>query len=228
MRSLRALLVGCVVIAGCAQDDVEAARKKMAKEGAHVATPSPAPHGGPAGSAGGPGGAPHSGAGGGMGMDVSGPTDGNAIPLKLTGSGSAEELQRALGRLSDASHAADFERAFRLTFTTVREQRDYGTARGLLSGITQAEPKFAPAYRTLGYAVFSLNPADAGPALAAYNQAVQLDPAYGEAHYAIAFMHAMTQDRATGLAHYRKAIELGVVDERNIGERFYGDLLKQP
>lgn len=164
----------------------------------------------------------------GMGGDSNAPTDGNAIPLKQSGVGGATELQREKAALPDAAGANDFERAFRLTFTTDRTQRDYSTARELLLALIQKQPRFAGAYRTLGYAEFSLNPGDVGLALQHYNKAVELHPNYGEAHYAIAFMHAATENRQEGLQHYRKAMELGVADERHIGERFYGDLLKTP
>lgn len=173
---------------------------------------------------------PHSGldphAGMGMGMQTPGPTDGEAVPLKLTGVGSAAELQREKAKLTDEAARLDFERAFRLTFTTERSLRDYARAHDLLQPILQAHSDFPGAHRTLGYVVFSLDPTRMDDALRHYNRAVELEPDYGEAHYAIAFMHAAREDRSEGLQHYKKAMELGVPDERNIGENFYGDLLR--
>ena len=54
-----------------------------------------------------------------------------------------------------------------------------------------------------------------------YGQAITLEPGYGEAHYALAFLHAM-KDRETGKKHYEKALALGVPDVRGLS-RFYGD-----
>jgi Tfp pilus assembly protein PilF len=53
-----------------------------------------------------------------------------------------------------------------------------------------------------------------------YEKAVELDPDYGEAHYALSFM--LTQfDVERGRKHFKKAMELGIPDERNLGPRFY-------
>ncbi len=154
------------------------------------------------------------------------PTDGHAVPLKQTGLGSASELQRELRKLSNATAAATFETAFRQTFTTDKSQRDYATARIALADFIMANPTFAPAYRTLAYAEFNLNPADPAASLAEYDKAVALEPEYGEAHYAIAFMCAATGEREKGAAHFRKAMQLGVPDERNIGANFYADVIQ--
>lgn len=216
-----ALAAEVALLAGCSKDDVEEARKRMASGQQPPASgqpATPAPGGGaPMGGAG-MGGAPM------MGSD--GPNDGNAIPLKSTGNNSAAELKRELTKLSDKAAAERFESAFRLTFSSDMTKRDYRHAQELLNGLIQSQPKFAPAHRTLGYAEFNLNPADTGTALAEYDKAVEIDPNYAEAHYAIAFMCAATGDRDKGVSHYRKAMALGMADERNIGERFYGDLLK--
>jgi tetratricopeptide (TPR) repeat protein len=196
----------------CAKDDVEEARKRMAQTpgaGAPATPPvlPPSPHGG----------APPG--------ETTVATDGNALPLKQAGVGSAAELQRELPKLADAAAAASFEQAFRLTFTSNPALRDYPAARALLTEFVNTHPRFAPAYRTLAYVEFNLNPSDAQRPLEYYGKAVDLEPDYGEAHYAIAFMCAATGDRAKGVDHYRKAMALGVADERNIGERFYADLL---
>jgi Tfp pilus assembly protein PilF len=72
-----------------------------------------------------------------------------------------------------------------------------------------------------------MNPMEPTTSIGEYEKAVELDPSYGEAHYAIAFMCAATGERQKGVDHYRKAIALGIADERNIGQRFYSDLLQQ-
>jgi hypothetical protein len=53
-----------------------------------------------------------------------------------------------------------------------------------------------------------------------YERAVELDPDYGEAHYALAFMLGPT-DRERGAVHFARAMELGIDDERNLRERFF-------
>ena len=169
---------------------------------------------------------PHEGTTAAPRVGSSGPTDGAEIPLKLTGLGSAAELKREAAKLQDARAAAHFEQAYRLTFTSDPTKRDYHTAEQLLASVVETHPNFAPAYRTLGYAKFNLNPMDPSASLQDYEKAAQLDPSYGEAHYAIAFMCAATGDREKGVDHYRKAMALGVEDERNIGKQFYEDLLK--
>src|SRR5262245_29931536 len=110
---LAGLLVGTT---GCAKDDVDAARKKMQED--RRATPGG--HGTDAPMGGSPS------------VGSSGPTDGAEIPLKTTGLGSAAELQRELAKLQDPRAAEQFERAFRLTFTSDASKRDYHEAERLL------------------------------------------------------------------------------------------------
>jgi len=147
-----------------------------------------------------------------------GPTDGNEVALKLTGSNSAEELNRALARLDDPALKTDFETAYRHTFSFQKAQRNYPYAIELAQKVAAARPDFAPAYRVLGYGFFNTN--DQSRALAAYKKAVDIDPNYGEAHYALAFMYALG-DLAAGREHFKKAMALGIPDERGLGERFY-------
>ena len=56
-------------------------------------------------------------------------------------------------------------------------------------------------------------------------KAIELKPDYGEAHYALSFMCAMDPSNqanmAKGAEHFKRAMELGVEDERNLGQRFY-------
>jgi tetratricopeptide (TPR) repeat protein len=169
-------------------------------------------------AAGPPGGLPP-GQGAPMGMtDAQGPTDGNEVALKQTGLNSAEELDRDLKKLNDPSLAESFEKAFRYTFSAKQAQRKYGEAIPLVQKVIGAHPDFAPSYRVLGYADF--NTGQQSEALTAYLKAVELDPNYGEAHYALAFMYAMG-DPSKGKEHYQKAMALGIKDERNLGTRFY-------
>jgi len=154
-----------------------------------------------------------------LGSDA--PTDDNALPLKLTGLNSLEEMKQGMQGTENAEARADFEAGYRKTFTADGSKRDYAGAILDLNKALALDPKFAQAHRALGYAQFNMGFNTDG-ALAEYLKAVELKPDYGEAHYALAFMYAMPgQDRAKGEEHYKKAMELGIPDERGLGERFY-------
>ena len=210
-----------VAFLGCAKDDVEEARKRMAREAAGKPPTDNAPAPGAADPN------PHAGmpAAGAVPTATDVPTDGAPVPLKQTGLGSGVELKRELAKLANPQQAAQFETAFRLTFTSDMQKRDYRQAQQILDTLLQAQPRFAPAYRTLAYAEFNMNPTDPSVSMQHYEKAVELDPNYGEAHYAIAFMCAATGEKEKGVGHYKRAMELGVVDERSIGTRFYADEL---
>jgi tetratricopeptide (TPR) repeat protein len=151
-----------------------------------------------------------------------GPTDDNPLPLKLTGLNSVEELKRGMAATTNQEAAKLFEQGFRKTFTADNSKRDYAGAETDLKKAIELDPKYAQAYRTLGYAEFNMG-FNVDAAMADYKKAIELDPNYGEAQYAIAFMYAMT-DREKGAEHFKKAMELGVPDERHLGERFYQDV----
>lgn len=144
--------------------------------------------------------------------------EGKALPLKLTGLNSVEELNRARAPLPDAESRQLFEEAFRQTFTADPAGRNYGEAANKFHQVLQKHPKSAEAYRGLGYAVF--NQGQPQQALEYYLKAIEISPNYGEAHYAVAFLYAMG-DTSQGRQHYQKAMELGIPDERKLGERFY-------
>jgi tetratricopeptide (TPR) repeat protein len=144
---------------------------------------------------------------------------GVALPLKLEGIGSKAELDRALAKIADPELAASFELAFRKCFVTERRLRRYDEAMGAMATFTAAMPGFAPAYRVMAYARFNLS-FDMPGATELYQKAVDADPNYGEAHYALAFM--LTQsDLERGRRHFERAMELGVPDERSLREQFY-------
>lgn len=168
-----------------------------------------------------PAGAPAAGSapfmGGGM-RDAEGPMDEHAVALKQSGLNSADELAKGLEGLTDPELRSAYEMSFRYSFSGRIAQRNYPESVNLANKVVSGNPNFAPAYRVLGYALFNTN--RQGEALAAYQKAVQLDPNYGEAHYALAFMFAMG-DQVQGREHFKKAMELGVPDERDLGGRFY-------
>ena len=153
-------------------------------------------------------------------QDAQGPTDGAEVALIVSGNNSAEEMNRALAKLDDPEAKKDYEMAFRYTFSAKQSQRNYPEAQRLVEKILETHPDYAPAYRVLGYDRFNMDMRNPQASMDAYLKAVELDPNYGEAHYALAFMYAMG-DRSKGMEHYKKAMELGIVDERHLGERFY-------
>ena len=149
--------------------------------------------------------------------------EGIELPLPLKGPGSADELQTRLKRLPQGDDGADVrkrvEEAFRLTFTGDRSRRNVKKAAELLSPISTKSEAAATSERILGYVAVSSG-FDVPRAFKHYGRAVELEPDYGEAHYALAFMHAM-KDRTTGKTHYDRALGLGVPDTRGLS-RFYG------
>jgi tetratricopeptide (TPR) repeat protein len=151
-----------------------------------------------------------------------GPTDDNPLPLKLSGLNSVEELKSGMAATKNEQAAKLFEEGFRKTFTADNSKRDYAGAATDLKRAIALDPKYAQAYRALGYAEFNMG-FNVDAAMTDYQKAIDLDPNYGEAQYAIAFMYAMT-DREKGADHFKKAMELGVPDERHLGERFYQDV----
>jgi tetratricopeptide (TPR) repeat protein len=158
----------------------------------------------------------------GGGLGATGPTDGNALPLKLEGLSSAAEMERGKAMTGNAEAKAAFESGFRKTFTSDPQKRDYQGAVQDLDKALGLDPGFAAAYRARGYAKFNMG-FNVDEAMADYLKAVELNPDYGEAHYALAFMYAMPGqgDRAKGEVHFKRAMELGVPDERGLKEKFY-------
>jgi tetratricopeptide (TPR) repeat protein len=150
--------------------------------------------------------------------DAEGPTDGHAVALRATGLSSAAEMTRDRARLDTPELREDYEMAFRHAFSAKFGQRNYAESVRRINKVITERPGFAPGYRVLGYALFNMNRAT--DALAAYQRAVSIDPDYGEAHYALAFLFAMG-DKVTGREHFRRAMALGVTDERNLEQQFY-------
>lgn len=145
--------------------------------------------------------------------------DPSMLPLTPTGLGSQEELARALARLTEEGPRERFADAFRLTFTTQREARDYSRAQVELQQLVKSHPDLAEAYRALAYCEFNLT-MSFPQTISLYERAVELAPDYGEAHYALAFMLGAT-DPERGASHFARAMELGIEDERNLRDRFY-------
>ncbi|MFO0751152.1 MAG: hypothetical protein U1F43_36590 [Myxococcota bacterium] len=72
-----------------------------------------------------------------------------------------------------------------------------------------ADPMVAAlALRMLGYVALN-NGFDAATATATYEKALALDETYGEAHYALAFVLAIS-DKEKGKVHFERALALGV------------------
>ena len=148
----------------------------------------------------------------------------NALPLRETGPGGAIELARIEKQFPEGEDRTLFQSAFKRVFTPNRQQRDPVGATRDLRSLAGKYPKAAPVYRVMGYAAVD-NGFQTQLAFRMYNKAIELDPDYGEVHYALAFLYVMS-DKATGAAHYKMALKLGVEDQRGIGQRFYPHLVK--
>jgi hypothetical protein len=170
----------------------------------------------------------HKGMGGAMGMGGMGghgmvaepsETDGNPLPLRKSGLGSADELAKALARVKGDDARKTFEEAFRLTFSADKSKRDVARAREEFEAVLKGQPDLAEAYRGLAYVAISSS-FDAAKAEEYYGKALKLRPDYGEVHYALAFLFAQG-DPAKGKEHLKKALELGVPDEQGL-KKVYG------
>ena len=145
--------------------------------------------------------------------------EGQSLALKLEGIGGKSEMDHALAKLDDPEAKGLFEMGYRQCFVADATKRDYSGAAAAMNSVLQRDPEFAPAYRVLAYCALNTG-FDMQGATQHYEKAVELDPDYGEAHYALSFM--LTQfDVERGREHFKKAMELGVPDERNLGSRFY-------
>jgi len=149
---------------------------------------------------------------------IGAPSSSGPRALKPTGIGSEAELDKVAAPLKDPAVRARFEDGFRRCFTSDQASRDYMGAATAMNEILEKVPNFAPAYRVLAYA--KLNTGDMQASTDLYRKAVDLDPNYGEAQYALAFM--LTQmDPVEGRKHFEKAMQLGVPDERDLRTKFY-------
>ncbi|HOE81422.1 MAG TPA: tetratricopeptide repeat protein [Myxococcota bacterium] len=140
--------------------------------------------------------------------------DDNVMPLRLKGLGSAWELKRALKVLESAEAKAKFEEAFRLTFSANKSLRDLGKAQQIFEDMLRENPKFVQAYRGLAYVALSNN-FNMVKATELYEKALEIDPNYGEVHYAMAFLYAGS-DHEKGAKHLARALELDIPDENGL------------
>jgi hypothetical protein len=145
------------------------------------------------------------------------------MPLPLTGPGSVDELNRRLTKVTNPAIKTSLEQAFRLTFTLDRSKRNPAQAKTLLAPIVDDAVSGATASRILGYVAVSQG-FDFPGAMKHYGAAVAKDADYGEAHYALAFMH-VRGDKTAGKQHFMRALALGVPDTRGIA-RFYPSVPK--
>jgi len=148
---------------------------------------------------------------------MAGPAGGLALPA--SGPGSVTELSQALASLPDGSLRTLFDESFRLTFTTSRGRRDYARARAGFRRVLDEAPDHAPSFRGLAYVELNTT-FDLAATAALYEKAVDVDPDYAEAHYALAFRLAES-DHERGAHHYARALELGLADDQGLGPRYY-------
>jgi hypothetical protein len=143
---------------------------------------------------------------------------GVALPLALEGHNSKAQLAREVAAVGDPALGEKFERAFRLTFTADKANRNVAEARALFQEVLAKKP-FAPAWRGIAY-TWVADGFQIGPAIEAYKKAIEADETYGPAHYGLAFMLGQS-DPVTGRKHFERALALGVEDERHLAEQFY-------
>jgi tetratricopeptide (TPR) repeat protein len=160
------------------------------------------------------------------GPQVARETD-QALPLVLEGSGGLAELTRRKAMLPSELQAS-FEEAFRLVFTLDRAKRDATRAGAVVATLVASPDKAAQAagHRLAGYLAINRG-FDAPGAIAAYRQAIAVDPDYGEAHYALAFTLAIS-DLEAARTHFERAMALGVPDTRQLRAQFFQDAPKAP
>ena len=171
---------------------------------------------------------PHKGMGdmgamGGMGghgmVAEAGETDGNPVPLKKKGLGSAEELAKALTHVQGDDAKKTFEEGFRLTFAVDKSLRNIAKAKEDYEQLLAKQPDLAEAHRGLAYVAISSN-FDVTTAEQHYEQALKLRPDYGEVHYALAFLYAQA-DKDKGAEHLKAALAAGISDEQGL-KKVYG------
>jgi hypothetical protein len=208
------LACSAIIAAGCAERSkppLPGAESAKGSEGGAV-SPEAAIADRPAASP--PGGGPPP-----MGAETGAVETGVDVPLKLEGIGSKQELDHALAKIQDPALRETFEKGFRFSFTSDRTLRRFNDAIPAMETVLAAMPNFAPAYRVLAYAHFNTG-GGMGKATELYEKSVELDPEYGEAHYALSFM--LTQsDMERARAHFDKAMAMGIPDERNLREQFF-------
>lgn len=151
------------------------------------------------------------------GTPLSQPAAGVVPGLPPTGHNSGQQLQAEAEKLGDPQLRAAFEQAFVLVFHQDKAQRNIARARELLAPLLEAN--FAPAWRVQGYTYID-DGFQMEPAIDCYRRAIQADEGYGMAHYALAFTLSQT-DPAAGKRHFQRAMQLGVQDQRSLGQRFY-------
>lgn len=144
-------------------------------------------------------------------------------PLPLTGPGSAAELAGRIKRIPEGTQRdeaqRDLEDLYRLSFTVDREKRDHARARTLAEKLSGSPATAAAAERVRGFLAVSTN-FDTKTARVHYEKAIALEPTFGEAHYALAFLCALN-DREAGAKHYQSAAAAGVEDTMSL-DRLYG------
>jgi hypothetical protein len=147
------------------------------------------------------------------------------LPLPLEGPGSLAELTRLIKRLDgaadDTATRTKLETLYRLAFTVDRGKRDHGRAAALAHGLAKSPTTEAAAERVRGFLAVS-GGFDTVAARRHYERAIALDPEFGEAHYALAFLCALG-DRKAGREHYELALRSGVKDTMSLARIYAGD-----
>lgn len=145
-------------------------------------------------------------------------------PLPLKGPGSAAELAGRQKLVPEGpareETLRDLDELYRASFTVAREKRDHGRARVLATKLAGTTETAAAAERVRGFLAVSTN-FDTKTARAHYERAIALEPTFGEAHYALAFLCALN-DREAGAKHYKSAAAAGVEDTMSLDRLYSG------
>ena len=146
-------------------------------------------------------------------------------PLPLNGPGSAAELAGRIKRIPQGTQRdealRDLEDLYRLSFTVDRGKRDHARARTLAAKLARSPATAAAAERVRGFLAVSTN-FDTKTARVHYEKAIALEPTFGEAHYALAFLCALN-DREAGAKHYQSAAAAGVEDTMSLDRLYAGN-----
>jgi tetratricopeptide (TPR) repeat protein len=109
--------------------------------------------------------------------------------------------------------------AFFSLFAKDKGQRNPQQSKKNLDSVLEKEPLNPMAWRLLGYFHIS-NGFQLTEAVQCYQKAIEIQPNYGDAHYALSFA-LTTNNLELGETHFRRALELGITDERGLAEKYY-------
>lgn len=144
----------------------------------------------------------------------------NAVLLQSMPPSRQKEYQTYLQTLPDSEIRTILIEVFMNLFHPDKAQRKGSLAKEQLEKVLQKDPQNAVAHRLMGYYHIDQGGFDMVKSTESYLKALEYSPDYGDVHYALAFSFAMS-DLPRGEKHFIRATELGIADERKLGEKFY-------